>query len=88
MASRSPADSARLQTALSLYSTELAGAVLLADSPPCRPAPPTSLLLAAAARSTEHHFADVEHQLRDICEKVQEPVCERVMLLGKNVEIC
>ncbi|KAJ8715346.1 hypothetical protein PYW07_009828 [Mythimna separata] len=69
--------SRRLQTSLSLYSSELAGVVLLTESPPRRPVPPTTLLLDAAARSTEHHFADVEHQLRDISERVQEPVERR-----------
>ncbi|XP_047035896.1 protein C12orf4 homolog [Helicoverpa zea] len=69
--------SRRLGTALSLYGSELAGAVLLTEAPPRRPAPPTTLLLRAAERSTEHHFADADHQLRTISEKVQEPVERR-----------
>ncbi|XP_075986379.1 FERRY endosomal RAB5 effector complex subunit 3 [Anticarsia gemmatalis] len=69
--------SRRLQTALSLYSSELAGLVLLTESPPRRPAPPTTSLVAAATASTEHHFADVELQLKDISEKVHDPVAKR-----------
>ncbi|XP_026734305.1 protein C12orf4 homolog [Trichoplusia ni] len=71
------AASRRLQTSLSLYGGELAGAVLLAEAPPARPAPPTTLLLRAAAASTEHHFPDAERQLRDIAERLHDPVERR-----------
>lgn len=71
----SPAESSRrLQTALSLYSGELAGCVVLCSSPPRRPAPPTTRLLAAADLSTEHHFPSMDAQLRDVSERLLEPV--------------
>ncbi|CAB3222900.1 unnamed protein product [Arctia plantaginis] len=69
--------SRRLQTSLSLYSSELSGVVLLTESPPRRPAPPTTTLVSAATSSTEHHFADVELQLKEISEKVREPADKR-----------
>lgn len=73
-----PAESSRrLQTALSLYSGELAGCVVLCSSPPRRPAPPTTRLLAAADLSTEHHFPSMDAQLRDISERLLEPVERR-----------
>lgn len=75
------AASRRLQTSLSLYGGELAGAVLLAEAPPARPAPPTTLLLRAAAASTEHHFPDAERQLRDIAERLHDPVHGRGLYL-------
>lgn len=68
------AASRRLQTSLALYSSELAAVVLLCDSPPPRLAPPTTLLAAAAQAATEHHFADVDAQLRLVAERVKGPV--------------
>lgn len=68
------AASRRLQTSLALYSGELAAVVLLCDSPPPRVAPPTTQLAAAAQSATEHHFADVDAQLRRIAERVKDPV--------------
>ncbi|KAL0860747.1 hypothetical protein ABMA27_009297 [Loxostege sticticalis] len=65
--------SRRLQTSLSLYSSELSACVLVCESAPSRPAPPTAALAAAAAASTEHHFAHVDAQLREIAERVKEP---------------
>ncbi|KAJ0170965.1 hypothetical protein K1T71_013737 [Dendrolimus kikuchii] len=69
--------SRRLQTSLALYSTELTGVVLLSESAPSRPSPPTTTLMAAARESTEHHFPDVEQQLREITDKVKEPADKR-----------
>lgn len=77
---RSTAASRRLQTSLALYSTELAAAVLLCDSPPPRAAPPTSQLVAAAQAATEHHFAHVDAQLRQVAERVKEPVSRSLSL--------
>ncbi|XP_026313660.1 protein C12orf4 homolog isoform X1 [Hyposmocoma kahamanoa] len=71
------AASRRLQTSLALYSSELAAVVLLCDSPPPRLAPPTTLLAAAAQAATEHHFADVDAQLRLVAERVKGPVEKR-----------
>ncbi|XP_026754059.1 protein C12orf4 homolog [Galleria mellonella] len=65
--------SRRLQTSLALYSAELAGVVLLADAPPRPPA----ALLRATARSADHHFAPLDLQLRDIADRVKEPVAAR-----------
>ncbi|CAK1594271.1 unnamed protein product [Parnassius mnemosyne] len=62
---------ARLQPALALYSGELAGAVLLADSAPRSP------LLRLAAGSTEHHFDDINTQLRRIVDALRDPAERR-----------
>lgn len=72
--------SRRLQTSLALYSGELAGVVLLCDSPPPRLAPPTTQLLAAAHAATEHHFADADAQLRLVVAQVKDPVSTRPYL--------
>lgn len=69
--------SRRLQTSLSLYSSELSAVILLSESPPERPSPPTTQLVDAAKSSTEYHFHDVEYQLREISKKVKEPVERR-----------
>ncbi|CAG4945248.1 unnamed protein product [Parnassius apollo] len=63
---------ARLQPALALYSGELAGAVVLADS-----SPPRSPLVRLAASSTEHHFDDINTQLRRIVDALRHPVERR-----------
>ncbi|XP_038219487.1 protein C12orf4 homolog [Zerene cesonia] len=62
----------RVQPALALYSNDLSAVVLLADHKPTR-----SPLIKLARQATEHHFDDVEIQLRDISEKVQEPAERR-----------
>ncbi|XP_072936282.1 FERRY endosomal RAB5 effector complex subunit 3 [Epargyreus clarus] len=62
----------RVQPALALYSGELSGCVVLAEAAPLR-----SPLRHAARASTEHHFDDVELQLRDIVEKIREPAEKR-----------
>ncbi|XP_045780598.1 protein C12orf4 homolog [Maniola jurtina] len=60
------------QPALALYSGELSGAVLLVDSMPTR-----SPLLSSARAAAEHHFPDVDAQLRHIAEAIKEPVEKR-----------
>ncbi|CAG4970583.1 unnamed protein product [Colias eurytheme] len=62
----------RVQPALALYSNDLSAVVLLADHKPTR-----SPLVKLAREATEHHFDDVEIQLRDISEKVLEPAEKR-----------
>ncbi|XP_045533252.1 protein C12orf4 homolog [Pieris brassicae] len=62
----------RAQPALGLYSNDLSAVVLLAEHEPSR-----SPLVALARQATEHHFDDVEIQLRDIAEKVKEPAEKR-----------
>ncbi|KAG6444247.1 hypothetical protein O3G_MSEX003306 [Manduca sexta] len=63
--------SRRLQTSLSLYSSELSGVVLLSESPP------SPRLAAAATGSTEYHFCDLDRQMRQIDEQVKEPAEDR-----------
>ncbi|XP_046973011.1 protein C12orf4 homolog isoform X1 [Vanessa cardui] len=58
----------RVQPALALYSSELSGAVLCADARVRSPQ------LRAA---TEHHFADLDAQLRRIADAVEEPAARR-----------
>ncbi|CAK1541153.1 unnamed protein product [Leptosia nina] len=62
----------RAQPALGLYSNDLSAVVLLAEHEPLR-----SPLVGLARQATEHHFDDVEIQLRDITEKVKEPAEKR-----------
>lgn len=64
--------SRRLQTSLGLYSSELCGVVLLSEG-----GPPLRGLAGAAKASTEHHFADVDHQLRELMARVKEPADKR-----------
>ncbi|XP_052745078.1 protein C12orf4 homolog isoform X2 [Bicyclus anynana] len=60
------------QPALALYSSELSGSVVLADALPSR-----SPLLRSARAAAEHHFPDVETQLRHITDAITEPVEKR-----------
>ncbi|XP_059062974.1 protein C12orf4 homolog [Achroia grisella] len=63
--------SRRLQTSLALYSGELSGVVLLAPSgAPTAPAG----LHAAAAASADHHFPPLDVQLKDIADRIKEPL--------------
>ncbi|XP_041973754.1 protein C12orf4 homolog [Aricia agestis] len=61
----------RVQPALALYSSELSGVVLLSDTSPTRSP------LAKTARTTEHHFPDLDQQLREIVQRVKEPAEKR-----------
>ncbi|XP_063389614.1 protein C12orf4 homolog [Cydia fagiglandana] len=65
-------DGPRLQTALALYSGELAGAVL-----PCRARAPPPALLDAARAAPDHHFPPLDEQLRTVAERSAEPIEKR-----------
>ncbi|XP_063369316.1 protein C12orf4 homolog [Cydia amplana] len=69
-------DGPRLQTALALYSGELAGAVLLCQAGGCAPPAPPGALLAAAT-TTDHHFPPLDQQLRTVAERSAEPIEKR-----------
>ncbi|KPJ12108.1 Uncharacterized protein C12orf4-like [Papilio machaon] len=67
---------ARLQPALALYSGELTGAVVLCEAGAAGAGEPPQRLLRLAAAATEHHFDDINRQLRHIAEAIREPAGE------------
>ncbi|XP_045539912.1 protein C12orf4 homolog [Papilio machaon] len=68
---------ARLQPALALYSGELTGAVVLCEAGAAGAGEPPQRLLRLAAAATEHHFDDINRQLRHIAEAIREPAEQR-----------
>ncbi|KPJ02967.1 Uncharacterized protein C12orf4-like [Papilio xuthus] len=68
---------ARLQPALALYSGELTGAVVLCEAGPAGTGDPPQRLLRLAAAATEHHFDDINRQLRHIAEAIRAPAEQR-----------
>lgn len=69
--------SRRLQTALSLYSMDLCGLVVLADGAPGRATGLTAQLARVAQHSTEYHFPQMDDQLQRIAEDVSAPAESR-----------
>lgn len=72
--------SRRLQTALELYSSDLCGLVIMADSPPPHYSGLAKKINNACQQSTEFHFPQMEDQLEKIMTEVKEPVNNKLQL--------
>ncbi|KAL4711586.1 hypothetical protein ACJJTC_003603 [Scirpophaga incertulas] len=76
--------SRRLQTALSLYSSELSACVVVSAGGPSQGGGTPLAALQVATAAADHHFPALDAQLRDIEERLKEPVEQRNISVGRG----